>query len=310
MKIQLPPTPPRATSRALPPPPPPPPHTARPPLPHSSFDAFHGAVPARPPPPSTTSRALPPPPPPPVTTSRALPPPPPPRSDAFHAAVPVSSHAATSAAGGTGISPAFARQVAQTPTPELKKLATKLNMEMVIARFTGQPAKAAELQKKLTFVEGQLHQRNVKQELVSRFAYQRQASGMSNGELTSARSKESQALFVAQFRGDAAGVKEARAKLNILDQEIGKREHELADFQQSLTGMSPEQLDDAGTSVVDQLEKALFSPGSTAADKDSAFNKLALLIGEHLKRSAVDGISSAIAACFSGGVSDDARYSK
>lgn len=232
------------------------------------------------------------------------PPPPPPRSDAFHPAVASSSNGA---AGSNSVSPAFAKQVAQTPTPELKKLASQLKMEMVMARFTGNPAKAADAQKKLTFVENQLHTRNVHQELVSRFKYQSQASSMSNGELTSARSKESQALFVAQFRGDRAGVTEARAKLGILDQEIGKREHELAAFQKSLGGMSPEQLDTAGTSLVAELEKALFSPGATAAEKDTAFSKLAILIGEHLKRSVVDGIASAVSGCFG---NDDARYSK
>ncbi|GMU61790.1 MAG: hypothetical protein AMXMBFR34_35530 [Myxococcaceae bacterium] len=276
--------------------PPPPPHYVTTSRAHTAADGFHGATPARPPPPGTTSRAL--------------PPPPPPRSDAFHAAVPVSSHAAVSAAGSNSVSPAFVRQVQQMATPTLKNFAARLKMELVIARFTGQPGKVADLQKKLTFVEGQLHARDVKQELVSRFAYQRQASGMSNVELTSARSKESQALFISQLRGDTAGVKEARAKLAILDHEIGKREHELAAFQQSLTGMSAEQLDATGTSVVDELEKALFSPGSTAAEKDTAFNKLALLIGEHLKRSVVDGIASAIAGFFVAGVSDDARYSK
>ena len=285
---RAPPPPPSTTSRALPPPPPPP----RPPPPHSSF------TPARPPPPGTTSRALPPPPPPPPARNV---PPPPVGNDGFHAARPVSSAA---------VSPAFAKHVAQLGTPELKTLASSLKMELVFARFSQNPARVADAQKRLTYVEGQLHTRNVHQELVSRFAYQRQASGMSNTELTGARSKESQALFVAQFRGDTAGVKEARAKLGILDQEIGKREHELASFQQSLGGMSGEQLDGAGTSVLAELEKALFSPGSTTAQRDSAFGKLALLIGEHLKRSVTDGIASAVASCFGGGVSDDARYSK
>lgn len=249
---------------------------------------------------STTSRALPPPPPPPGRNTA----PPPPRGDAFQR-----SNVAT-LAPQAGISPAFVKQVEQTSTPQLKLLASQLKMQMVMARFSGQPGKATDLQKKLTFVEGQLHRRDVKQELVSRFAYQRQSAGMSNGELTGARSKESQALFVAQFRGDVAGVKEASAKLAILDQEIGKREHELGAFQKSLGGMSPDQLDTAGTALVAELEKALFSPGATAAQKDSAFSKLALLIGEHLKRGVAEGVASAISGCFGGGVSDDARYSK
>ncbi len=251
-----------------------------------------------PPPRAATPRlSLPLPPPPPAQRPPLMrPPPPPPRGDAFQP-----SNVAT-LSPQAGISPAFVRQVEQTATPQLKLLASQLKMELVMARFSGQPGKAADLQRKLTFVEGQLHRRDVKQELVSRFAYQRQSAGMSNGELTGARSKESQALFVAQFRGDVAGVKEASAKLAILDREIGKREHELGAFQKSLGGMSPEQLDKAGTALVAELEKALFSPGATAAQKDSAFSKLALLIGEHLKR----GMASA----FAGGVSDDARYSK
>ena len=180
--VRTPPRPPMKHLSPVRPPPPPPRHAAVPAHERSSFGA--------PPPPVTTSRALPPPPvttsralPPPVTTSRALPPPPPPRSDAFHAAVPISSHAAVSAAASNSVSPAFAQQVAQTPTDQLKTLASKLKMELVFARFSQNPARVADAQKKLNFVEGQMHQRQVKQELVSRFQYKREVGGMSTEQI-------------------------------------------------------------------------------------------------------------------------------
>lgn len=302
MKISPPPPPPRpaTTSRALPPPPPP--RTPQPPLPHSSF------TPARPPPPGTTSRALPPPPPPPPARN-AAPPPPPPRSDAFHAAVPVSSHAAVTAAASNSVSPAFAQQVAQTPTDQLKTLASKLKMELVFARFSQNPARVADAQKKLTYVEGQMHQRQVKQELVSRFQYQRQVGGMSSEQLSAARSKEGQALFVAHLRGDAAGVKEAQAKLGVLDSEMAKREADLYKFQQSVAGMSDTQLDELGSKLGDQFGQVLFDPSTTGSQRDLVFNELATLIAEQVKRSIGGAVASAFAGCF-GGVSDDARYSK
>lgn len=298
--IRTPPRPPMKHASHVRLPPPPPKHSAVPAHERSSFGA--------PPPPVTTSRALPPPP----NSGRAVmapprPPPPPPRSDAFHAAVPVSSQAAVSAAASNSVSPAFAQQVAQTPTDQLKTLASKLKMELVFARFTQNPARIADAQKKLTYVEGQMHQRQVKQELVSRFQYQRQVGGMSTEQLSAARSKEGQALFVAHLRGDAAGVKEAQAKLGILDGEMARREADLYKFQQSVAGMSDTQLDELGSKLGDQFAQVLFDPSTTGSQRDLVFNELASLIAEQVKRSIGGAVASAFAGCFG---NDDARYSK
>lgn len=267
-----PPPPANTTSRALPPPPsarPPPPPPQRNPISsflQSSFVGaprqLHAAVALRPPPP----------------------PPPPQRANATGSVFEQNRQALAA-----GVSPAFAQQVKGASTPQLKQLSVQLKMELVLARFTGNRAGAAAAQQKLAYVEGQLHQREVKQELVSRFQYQREVGGMSNEQLTGARSKESQALFVAFLRGDAAGVKEATAKLGVLDAELGKREHALADFAQSLGEMSPQQLDALGGSLAEQFAEVLFSGASTGAQKDSVFNQLAMLMGEHLKR----GVKSA-----------------
>ena len=43
---------------------------------------------------------------------------------------------------------------------------------------------------------------------------------------------------------------------------------------------------DAGASVVAELEETLLSPSATAAEKDGALCKLALLMEEHGKRNA------------------------
>ncbi|MFZ5446710.1 MAG: hypothetical protein ACOZQL_42375 [Myxococcota bacterium] len=239
-----------------------------------------------PPPPRTTGCARPPPPPPSSTTSRAVPPPPP--RSSFLAAphsftTSVVLHGATSSAMPNVLNPGFTSQVQKMSTPQLQSMRMQLQFEVIHARLTGNPTKAAQAQAKLNYVDGQLHNRKA-QEMITRFQYQRELGGMSNEQLQGSHAKESRALFLAQLRGDPAGVSEARAKLSLIDGEIGRRQNELAQFQQSLQTMNPAELDGLGSQLVEQFTEALFSSTSTSAQKDNVFSKLSMLLGEQLSR--------------------------
>ena len=194
------------------------------------------------------------------------------------------------------------------PDGELKLLAGRLKMELFHARLSSNPARAAEAQKKLTYVENQMHARQTTPEAVSRFQYQREVGGMSAQQLTAARSKEGQALFTAFIRGDVAGVKEARSKLGVLDAELKKREAQFYKFQESLTHMSPVELDKLGSQLADQFSDVLFNPQATGAQRDDIFNKLSALVQELVTRSIGGAIAQAFSGCFE--VQRPAGYAK
>jgi hypothetical protein len=191
-----------------------------------------------------------------------------------------------------GLSLAFVSQVQKMGTKQLKQLEQSLKMELFSAKLSGNYRRVGDLQAKLGHVQQQLQVKGAQEELKTRFAYQREAKGMSNEQLSSARSTESLNLFMSKLRGDAAGVKEATMKLGILDQEISSREHELNEFQETLDATPNEGLEELGTTLMEGLDEALGDPDATPAQQQSAFNKLSAFLGTFLQRFLGQGFES------------------
>ena len=266
----------------------------------------HGARPVGTPPPPSSGAARPPPPG--AGTTCGRPPPPSSGRDSFGGGVNTQQYGAFGA--GPQVDPAFARQVSQSTTPQLRLLATQLEMEATMARAFGRPAAQGSAEQRLKYVQAQLARRENPTPPMTRFRYQREVGQMSNEQLVGARARESLNGLAARFRGDPAGIKESTARLAIIDQEISNREHELSEYGDQLGQMSPEQLGEEGTRVGEELGDVLGSADSTPAQRDDAFSRLSMLIEECLGRELRNAFTQMFQPTKSFGGSFNAMFSK
>jgi hypothetical protein len=211
------------------------------------------------------------------------PPPPPPLRSGFGPAT--ASNASSLIGTGPSVNPAFVKSMNQLSMPQLQQLARQLKMEVLIARFMGNPAAAELAQAKLSLVDGKLGQ--LRAEAKAHAQLEGAAKGMTGEQLEAARSAATLQLFSSFLRGDEAGVRSAQDQVKVIDAELARRESELTKFGEELCGMSEDELSEVGEQLAMELFKLLFAPTAQASQKDNAFNRFGVLLAEQLQRGVV-----------------------
>jgi hypothetical protein len=161
---------------------------------------------------------------------------------------------------------------------QLRQEAKSLKLQLLLADLpVGAKGNRTELKAKLNVVEGQLHQRQLTG--ATRGFYQREVGGMSDKQLTSARNHETLERMTAKLRGDTGGVREADAKLAIIDREISSRKnHGVSEFINSFMQMGRSEQHDALRSLLGEVTNGIGQGGGFEA-VEQPFGRLTSILG-------------------------------